>query len=88
MTRMNREFSLVLLSATVLTGGYFAYRNDDDLFAKEGEQAHNQVSGSHGGHAGLLYIHGGGYGSRTSAASAGGVARGGFGGIGGHSGGG
>ena len=86
MTRMSREFSLVLLGAGVLTAGYFMFREDNDLFAKEEEQSKQQVSGTHrtGGHMPLIFIYGGGYsgGRSTSPATAGGVARGGFGSMG------
>ena len=87
MARMSREFPLVLLGAGVLTAGYFLYREDNDLFAKEESQAKQQAAGTrHGHYGGIIFLHGGGYagGRSTSPASAGGVARGGFGGIGSH----
>lgn len=89
MTRMSREFSLVLLGAGVLTAGYFMFREDNDLFAKEEEQSKQQVAGSHrSGHMPLIFIYGGGYsgGRSSSPATAGGVARGGFGSMGAHAG--
>lgn len=87
MARMSREFSLVLLGSGILTAGYFLCREDNQLFAKEEEQAKQQASGSHGRyHGGFLFIHSGGYasGRSSSPAAASGVARGGFGGIGAH----
>ena len=88
MARMSREFSLVLLGAGILTAGYFAYRDDNNLFAKEEDQAKQQVSSNRRGgyHGPLIFIHGGGYssGRASSPAMASGVARGGFGGIGAH----
>ena len=88
MARMSREFSLVLLGAGILTAGYFAYRDDNNLFAKEEDQAKQQVNGSrrNGHYMPLIFIHGGGYssGRSSSPAMASGVARGGFGGIGAH----
>ena len=88
MARMSREFSLVLLGAGVLTAGYFAFRDDNELFAKEEEQAKQQAAGTRHGHyhGGLIFLHGGGYtgGRSASPAMASGVARGGFGGIGAH----
>jgi hypothetical protein len=92
MTRMSREFSLVLLGAGVLTAGYFVNREDNDLFAKEEDQARKQVSSSrhHGSSGGMIFLHGGGYagGKSSSRASASGVARRGFGGMSAHFGGG
>jgi hypothetical protein len=89
MTRMSREFSLVLLGAGVLTAGYFLFREDNDLFAKEEEQSKQQVAGNHRTYHGpLIFIYGGGYsgGRSSSPATAGGVARGGFGSMGAHAG--
>jgi hypothetical protein len=84
MSRMSREFSLVLLGGGILTAGYFYFRDDSDLLAKGEEQAKNHVSGSHGHmHGPLVFLHGGGYSSgRASSALGGGVTRGGFGGFG------
>ncbi len=85
---MSREFSLVLLGAGILTAGYFYFSENEDLFAKEEEQAKQQVARSgRGYHGPFIFIHGGSYGSNgrmASAASAGGTIRGGFGGIGAH----
>lgn len=90
MTRMGREFSLVLLGAGVLTAGYFAAPSPaDELEKKAEDQAAAQVGHDtsrgtyrHGGM--FLFIHSpgyaGGYGSRSPAMP--GVSRGGFGGIG------
>jgi hypothetical protein len=89
MTRMSREFSLVLLGGGILTAGYFYFRDDSDLLAKGEEQAKNQVGGSHGHFRGpLLFVHGGSYSSsRGPTALGGGVTRGGFGGFGARAGG-
>ena len=89
MARMSREFSLVVLGAGVLTAGYFMFREDNDLFAKEEEQSKQQVAGHHRTYHGpMIFIWGGGYsgGRSTSPATAGGVARGGFGSMGAHAG--
>jgi hypothetical protein len=93
MSRMSREFSLVLLGTGILTAGYFmAPSPDDDLEKKAEEQAAqrvdgNNTSGAHpyrGGHF-LLWVHspayaGGATAGRSPAMSN--VSRGGFGGIG------
>ena len=89
MARMSREFSLVLVGAGILTAGYFCFRDNDELFAKEEEQAKQQVSGrrSGGSHVPLIFLYGGSHGGNgrvASAATAGGTMRGGFGGIGAH----
>ena len=94
MARMTREFSLVLVGSTVLTAGYFTYPKED-LEAKQEEQVKQQLAGNqqnnNQGHTrhyrtGFIWIHGwghgGGYASRPPAMGGGGVARGGFGGIG------
>ena len=96
MARMTREFSLVLVGSGVLTAGYFLYP-EEDLEAKQNEQAQQQLAGNNGngngnhGHRayrpGFIWIHtgawgyGGGYGSRAPAMG-GHISRGGFGGIG------
>jgi len=91
MTRMSREFSLVLLGAGVLTAGYFMWP-EQDFEKRAEEQAQARVGGQRragsGGHV-LIFVHssGGGAYSRTgtgrSAAMAS-VSRGGFGAIGGR----
>jgi hypothetical protein len=68
MTRMTREFSLVLLGAGVLTTGYFLWPEKD--FEKRAEEeararvGGNGTSGGHGfiflGHAGRSYASAGG----------------------------
>jgi hypothetical protein len=91
MTRMTREFSLLLLGSTMLTSGYFLWP-EQDFEKRSEEQAQRRVGGagrSSGVH--ILYIgHYGGSGSvsggRSPAMS--GVSRGGFGSVGGRVGGG
>jgi hypothetical protein len=95
MSRMGREFSLVLLGTSILTAGYFLYPSaDEELEKKADEQAQQQLhkDGAHstthrhygGGHM-LLWLHSpgftGSYGNTRSPAM-GTVARSGFGGIG------
>lgn len=86
MTRMSREFSLVLLGSGILTAGYFlASDSEKDLQAKEEQQAQQQLSGHSGsGHfyRNVLIYHYLSGGSMRSPASAAGVSRGGFGSIG------
>ena len=94
MARMTRELSLVLVGSGILTAGYFLYP-EDDLEAKQKEQVGQQVAGNangdnngtrrHGG--GFIWIHTGAWAGSSAAsggrpAAMGGVARGGFGGIG------
>lgn len=93
MSRMSREFSLVLLGAGILTAGYFlAPSPDEELEKKADDQAAQRVHANnaggqrtyHGGHV-LLWVHSPGYvggaaGGRAPAMTA--VSRGGFGGIG------
>ncbi len=92
MTRMTREFSLVLVGAGILTAGYFLYP-EDDLQAKQDDAAAKQVAGNNNNgqrthRSGFIWIHtgyyGGGYGGGSSrpVAMGGNVSRGGFGGIG------
>lgn len=94
MSRMTREFSLVLVGSGILTTGYFLYP-EEDLEAKEKEQVQQQLAGNNGngnqGHRvyrpGFIWIHTGawasrgGYGPRAPAMG-GHISRGGFGGIG------
>ena len=91
MTRMSREFSLVLLGAGVLTAGYFMWP-EQDFQKRAEEQAANRVGGNANGRTrsggGMLIFvsHGGGSysttGTRSSAMAS--VSRGGFGSIGGR----
>ena len=93
MTRMSREFSLVLLGAGLLTAGYFAWP-EQDFEKKAEEQARKRVGGNGQAHAPAA-------GSSSSATTAAGpasaagrspamasVSKGGFGSIGGRVGGG
>jgi len=92
MTRMTREFSLVLLGAGLLTAGYFAWP-EQDFEKRAEEQAAKRVGGNNGGNnagtrRGHTFIYIGHFGS-TSTTSArspamGGVSRGGFGTVGGR----
>jgi hypothetical protein len=85
MTRMSREFSLVLVGAGLLTAGYFMWPEQD--FEKRAEdQARNRVGGGRST-GGLLFIgHVGGSSSMSGARSPAlaGVSRGGFSSIGGR----
>lgn len=90
MTRMSREFSLVLLGAGLLTAGYFMWP-EQDFEKRSEEQAQKRVGGrSHGGH--ILFI--GHFGGGSSSVSGGrspamaSVSKGGLGSIGGRVGGG
>lgn len=89
MSRMSREFSLVLLGAGILTAGYFmAPSPDDELEKKADEQAAQRVHGTGGGYRGghmLVWVHSAGYSGGAPAGRAPAmttVARGGFGGLG------
>jgi hypothetical protein len=56
MTRMTREFSLVLLGAGVLTTGYFLWP-EKDFENRAEEQARDRVGGrSSGGVHGFVYL--------------------------------
>ena len=89
MTRMTRDFSLVLLGAGILTAGYFL-ATSPDMEAKADEQAAERVGGGERDSRGhyhyrpgfvMLMVHSGGYsGGSTRSPAMGGVARGGFGG--------
>jgi hypothetical protein len=98
MTRMSREFSLVLLGAGLLTSGYFAWP-DEDFEKRADEQVQNRVGGQGGngatrrGYYGPHFVYIGSFGGGSS--SVGGrspamasVSRGGSGGIGARVGGG
>ena len=87
MSRMSREFSLVLVGAGILTAGYFAWP-EQDFEKKTEEQARQRVGGrSHGGGMFLMFVHsGGGSYSKTGgarAATMGSTSRG-FGSVGGR----
>ncbi|MBN9119037.1 MAG: hypothetical protein J0I06_07730 [Planctomycetes bacterium] len=93
MTRMSREFSLVLLGAGLLTTGYFVWPEEN--FDKEADkQAEKRVGGRpRSGGGGFIFIgHFGGSGAssvsggRSPAMAS--VSKGGFGSIGGRVGGG
>lgn len=95
MTRMSREFSLVLLGAGVLTAGYFAAPSTDDEVEKKadekaaarvGDNGHANGTGRHYHGGGIFWVHSIGYAGagtgvgRPAASPA--VSRGGFGGTG------
>jgi len=89
MTRMSREFSLVLLGAGILTAGYFAAPSrDEELEKKADEQAAQRVGHDkdtyHRHHGGgmFLFLHTAGYAGGNSARphSSPSTTRGGFGG--------
>lgn len=93
MTRMSREFSLVLLGAGLLTAGYFMWP-ERDFDKRAEEQARKRVGGNGGGTrtGGFIFI--GHFGGGSTSSSGGrspamaSVSRGGFGSIGGRVGGG
>jgi len=92
MTRMSREFSLVLMGAGLLTAGYFAWPEENFEKATT-EQDAKRVGGRHGyGGAHILFIgyYGGGSYSTPGARpfTSAGVAKSGFGSIGARVGGG
>lgn len=91
MTRMSREFSLVLLGAGMLSGGYFMWPEKDFEMRAE-EQAQQRVGGRTTGGSHVIFIgHYGGSGSVSGGARApamASVSRGGLGAIGGRIGGG
>jgi len=92
MTRMGREFSLVLLGSGILTAGYFVAPDPADALAEKADQqigdrvAANETNRRHyyGGTHVFLWAHSSAYTSRYggSTASLSGVSRGGFGGFG------
>jgi hypothetical protein len=80
MTRMTREFSLVLLGAGMLTAAYMLWP-EPDPDTKANEQAEKRVGGHSGRVHAFIWIHSAG-GARTSYASSlssGNVARSGIG---------
>jgi len=87
MTRMTREFSLVLLGASALTATYFLWP-EQDFDKRTEDQARQRVGGRTGIYAPLIWVHTGSYGSGTRPAAVAGVSRGGFGSMGARIGGG
>ena len=89
MTRMSREFTLVLLGAGLLTAGYFAWP-EQDFERHADEQAQKRVGGNRVTHGhGFIFI--GHYGNSTTpgrSPAMASVSKGGFGSIGGRVGGG
>lgn len=89
MTRMSREFSLVLLGAGLLTAGYFMWP-EKDFEKRAEEQAQNRVGGGRRTHGHVMFIGYFGGGGRSSVSGAGrspamaSVSKGGFGSIGGR----
>lgn len=90
MTRMTRELSLVLVGASLLTGGYFLWP-EQDFEKRAEEQAERRVGGRSSGGTHVVFISR--YGGLSSASgvarapSMAGVSRGGLGGTGGRVGG-
>jgi hypothetical protein len=87
MTRMSREFSLVLLGAGVLTAGYIWWP-EQDYQKRADEQAARRVGGDTTGSRGtvLIWVHssGGSYSTTGRSAAMASVSRGGFGSTGGR----
>jgi hypothetical protein len=87
MTRMGKEFSLVLLGAGILSVGAFAWP-EEQLEEKAEKAAQQQVAGNnhtryHGPHFIFLGGFGGGYNYNSARPPAmAGISKGGFGGIG------
>lgn len=93
MTRMGREFSLVLLGSGILTAGYFLAPDPAEAMEKKAdEQVANRVAANeqhrrhyYGGHVPIfLWAHSSAFSSNYGRGSSAmtGVSRGGFGGIG------
>ena len=94
MTRMSREFSLVLLGAGALTAGYLTAPDGDAAVEQKADEVaaaqtghQNGTTSSHrGGHSHFFFVHTGGYAGYSTpagrSAASPGVARGGFGGTG------
>lgn len=87
MTRMNKEFSLVLLGAGLLTAGYFLWP-EEDLEARANDELHRQVgASSHSSTrhrtsiAPFIFLHSARSGFARSPVSSG-ISRGGFGSTG------
>lgn len=72
MTRMTREFSLVLLGAGILTAGYFAWP-EQDFEKRAEEQAQKRVGGNGGTRHGGAFIFIGHFGGGGSSVRAGGA---------------
>lgn len=70
MTRMSREFSLVLLGAGLLTAGYYAWP-EQDLGAKADEQAAQRTGGTRRSGGGFIFI--GHFGGASYSTTGGGV---------------
>ncbi len=91
MSRMSREFSLVLLGSSMLSTGYFAWP-EQDFEKRAEEQAQHRVGGHSSGGGHVIFIsHYGGAGSMSGAGRApamASVSRGGLGSIGARVGGG
>ncbi|HXD87572.1 MAG TPA: hypothetical protein VN641_13830 [Urbifossiella sp.] len=86
MTRMTREFSLVLLGASALTATYFMWP-EKDFEKRVDEQAQQRVGGKRTAHGhGFIWIHTSSYSSASGGrpAAVSGVSRGGFGSTGGR----
>jgi hypothetical protein len=83
MTRMTREFSLVLLGASALTATYFLWP-EKDFDKRVDEQARQRVGGSTYGGT-FIWIHTSSYSTTTGRpAGVAAVSRGGFGSTGGR----
>jgi hypothetical protein len=93
MTRMSREFSLVLLGAGLLTAGYFVWP-ENNFDTEADKQAEKRVGGRPRSGGGFIFIGHFGGGGGASSVSGGrspamaSVSKGGFGSIGGRVGGG
>jgi hypothetical protein len=88
MTRMSREFSLVLLGSTMLSGGYFAWP-EQDFEKRAEEQAERRVGGrTNGSHVVFISHYGSSMSGAGRAPAMASVSRGGLGSIGGRVGGG
>jgi hypothetical protein len=91
MTRMSREFSLVLLGAGLLTAGYFVWP-EQDFEKRAEEQARKRVGGNGNARSsGGMFVfisHGGGSSVSSRSPAMASVSRSGFGSIGSRVGGG
>lgn len=88
MTRMSREFSLVLLGTGILSAGYFSAPSHEEELEQKAEAHAARQTGhtttSHRVHTPLIWLHTPGYAGSYSGRSAAHptVSRGGFGGAG------